>query len=410
MIKSVSSVKVKGKRVFLRVGFDVPLAKDMTGGYSVADDTRIKMALPTINYLIKSGARIVLASHLDRPKGWENDKSLWPAATRLSELLNRKVIKVSDRLPDYAVPHIFFLENDITKSNPAELIAKLRDGDILFLENLRFYEEEENNSEKFIELLASMADVYVNEAFSVSHRKEASIYGVATKLKSFAGLELMQEIKALNKVTKNPKKPLVIMMGGAKIEDKLPTLNNLARHASHILIGGAVANTIFKARGYEIGKSQAASLSAAVELDRNFKQKIILPVDVVVAKSLDGQPRAVAINKVQPDDQILDIGPETIKEFSEYIKQARTLIWNGPFGLIEYPKFAYGSKAISQVFAARSKGLAYGLVGGGETVEVIDQAHVAEFIDHISSGGGAMLDLLAGKTLPGIKVLEHPAA
>ncbi|HEV8601709.1 MAG TPA: phosphoglycerate kinase [Patescibacteria group bacterium] len=407
MIKPITSVKVRGRRVLLRVGYDVPLVEDKdTGKFKIADDTRIKDSLPTIEYLVKGGAKIILVSHLDRPKSWEMGKSLWPVAEQLAVLLNRKIVKVEDRLPDYNIPQIYFLSSDIEAHDKLELTHSLKNGDILFLENLRFYSEEEANEDKFVTLLASFADLYVNDAFSVSHRPEASIYGVAMKLKSYAGLALIQEIRSLERILKNPQKPLVIMMGGAKITDKVATINNLAKHASHVLIGGAIGNSFLKAKGYEIGKSSFADLSVVKEVARNFREKIILPVDVVVVKSLEDDPRAVRVEKVLPDDLIVDVGPETIGIFSQYIKTAKTLVWNGPFGLIEYPKFAFGSKSLSRIFAARCKGEAYGVAGGGETIEVLDQAKVSEFVDHISMGGGAMLDFLAGKKLPGIKVLE----
>lgn len=408
MIKSISSVNVVGQRVLLRAGFDVPLEKNVhTEEWQVADDARIKDALKTINYLRENKARLVIISHAGRPQGWEADKSLWPAAVKLGELLNLKTVKVSDKLPDYDVPHVYFLDADITERDFSELSRKIKPGDILFLENLRFYPQEGDNDETFIQTLAKFGDIYVNEAFSVSHRMEASTYGVALHMKSYAGISFTKEIESLSKVLRNPQKPLIILMGGAKIADKVETINNLAKHAQRILIGGAIANTFLKAKGYEIGKSAYASESVAKELERNFKNKIVLPFDVVVASSPDAYARCVPVSKIMPPDIILDIGPETIRKFSEYIKTARTLVWNGPFGLIESKKFAFGSESISRAFAARSKGRAFGVAGGGETLEVLDRAHVSQFIDHLSTGGGAMLEFLAGKKLPAIKALEH---
>lgn len=407
MIKSITSVKTANRRVLLRAGFDVPLKKNIhSEEWEVADDARIRDALATLQYLIDQGSKIVIISHLDRPEGWEAEKSLWPVALKLGELLNYKVVQVSDKLPDYPVRHIYFLIEDITKQDYSYLSQQLKPGDILFLENLRFYPDEEANDEKFVETLVPYADLFVNEAFSVAHRKEASVYGITFKLPSFAGLHFLSEIQALGKILRQPKHPFVLLIGGAKIGDKIETIRNLAKHSEHIVVGGVIANAFLKAAGYEIGQSKVADVELAKELLRNYKQKIVLPLDLVVAKSVDDQPRAVKREKILLNDLILDIGPETIRKFSEYIKGAVTLVWNGPFGLIEIPKFAFGSRSLAHIFAARSKGKAYGVVGGGETVEVVDSAKVRDFIDHVSTGGGAMLEFLAGKQLPGIKALE----
>lgn len=408
MIKSIKDVAVPGQRVLLRAGFDVPLAKNVhSETWEVADNARIKDSLKTISYLREGGAKLIILSHLDRPVAWEQAKSLWPVAVKLGELLNLKTVKILDKLPDYDVPHVYFLDSDITKQDHSGLSRKIKPGDILFLENLRFYPQESDNDESFIETLEKFGDIYVNEAFSVSHRMEASTYGLALRMRSYAGISFAKEIESLSKVLRNPKKPLVILMGGAKIADKVETINNLAKHAEYILIGGALANTFLKAKGYEIGKSAYASESVAKELERNFKDKIVLPLDAVVAHSATDAARCVPISKIMPDDIILDIGPETIRKFSEYIKIAKTLVWNGPFGLIESKRFTFGSESISRAFAAQSKGKAFGVAGGGETLEVLDNAHVAEFIDHVSTGGGAMLEFLAGKKLPAIKALDH---
>lgn len=407
MIKSITSVKVTGRRVIVRVGFDVPIKKNIhTEKFEVVDDARIKDALPTIKHLIKEGAKIVLVSHLDRPSGWESGKSLFPTAEKLAELLDTKVVMVSDNLPQYPVRHIYFLQSDITKHDYSFLTNQLKPGDILFLENIRFYPGEEQNDSSFIDTLADYGDLYVNEAFSVSHRMEASTYGVALKLKAYAGLSFIKEIQSLNKVLQNPQKPLVILMGGVKISDKVATIHNLAKHASHILVGGALANSFLKARGYNVGESKSVDVHNALELERNFKEKIILPLDVVVANSPADQASVRLVSQIRKNEIIYDIGPQTITKFAEYIRMAKTIVWNGPMGLIEVPKFAFGSKSLAQVFAARARGKAYGIAGGGETEEVIDSAKVSEFIDHVSTGGGAMLEFLAGKKLPGIRALE----
>jgi phosphoglycerate kinase len=409
MIKSVTSVKVTGRRVVMRAGFDVPLKQSREKEtFEVADENRIKDALPTIEYLIKQKAKIVIISHLGRPKGeWVKEKSMWPVAHDLARLLKRKAVKVSGKLPTYNIPHIYFFESDITKKDYSGLVKKLKEGDILFLENMRFYKGEEDNDKDFVETLAAYGEVYVNDAFSVAHRKEASTYGVAQKLKPYAGVSLLNEIKALDRVLKNPQKPMVVVMGGAKIADKVDTIHALAKHAQYVCIGGAIANAFIAAKGYEIGKSKVAEVPLAKELMRDYKSKIVLPVDVVVAKNPKDHARVVPLDKIRSDDCIYDIGPKTVSKFSELIKEGKTLVWNGPMGLIEEPKFTFGSKAIAHIFAWRAKGPAFGVVGGGESVEVVHMAKVAEFIDHVSTGGGAMLEYLGGKTLPGIKVLDH---
>jgi phosphoglycerate kinase len=409
MIKSITSVKPAGKRVLMRAGFDVPLKLSKEKEiFEVADENRIKSALPTIEYLIKNKSKIIIISHLGRPDGqWLKEKSMWPVAQDLARLLNRKAVRVSDKLPAYGVPHVYFFETDITKKDFSPLTKKMKAGDILFLENMRFYKGEEENDKSFIETLAKYGDLFVSDAFSVAHRKEASTFGVAQKLKPYAGIALMQEISALNKVLKNPHKPMVVVMGGAKISDKVDTIHALAKHAQHVCIGGAIANAFIAAKGYEIGKSKVAEIPLAKELLRNYRDKLVLPIDLVVAKSPKDNARVVTIDKILPNDSVYDIGPKTVSKFSELIKTGKTIVWNGPMGLIEEPKFAFGSKAIAHIFAWRAKGPAFGVVGGGESVEVVHMAKVAEFIDHVSTGGGAMLEYLSGKTLPGIKVLDH---
>jgi phosphoglycerate kinase len=408
MIKPITSVKLRGRRVLLRVGFDVPLEKNKSGDFTIVDSTRIEATLPTIAYLIAQKAKIVIISHLGRPDGkWQREKSMLPAAQRLAALLDRKLVVIKDHLPSYKVSsHVFFLDEDITLNDCSELSYDLPEGEILFLENLRFYAGEEDNESGFVKKLTQFGDIYVNDAFSVAHRKAASTYGVAQKLPSYAGVTLLQEIAALDKAIKKPELPMISIMGGAKISDKIDTINFLAPKSEKILIGGAIANSFLKAQGYEIGNSKAAEIPLAKEILRNYKDKIVLPVDLVVAKSEDGVARSTTPDKVRPEEFIFDIGPETVRNFARYIKEAKTLIWNGPLGLIEQKKFSFGSMAIAQAFASRTKGSAYGIVGGGESLEVVARAKVGQFIDHVSTGGGAMLEYLAGKSLPGIKILD----
>ncbi len=407
MIKSITSVKVSGRRVIVRAGFDVPLKENAhSHEQEVADDSRIKDILPTLHYLIRQKAKIVIIAHLDRPHGWEKEKSLWPVAQKLGELLGYKVVKIKDNLPDYNVPHINFLPEDITKKDFSELSAKIRPSDILLLENIRFYKGELDNDEDFLERLALFGDIYVNDAFSVAHRDEASTTRLAKKMPAYAGVSFLKEIQSLQRIIRHPQTPFVVIMGGIKIEDKVETLKNLAEHATQIIVGGGIANTFLKAKGYEVGKSKTSDIATAKELIRNFKHKIIMPLDVVVAKSPEDLPRAVGIESVRSNEMILDIGPKSLRKYSELISQAKTLVWNGPFGILEKPRFAHGSKAIALMFASRSRGKAFGVVGGGETLEAVDQAKVSEYIDHLSTGGGAMLQFLAGRHLAAIKALE----
>jgi phosphoglycerate kinase len=407
MIKPITSIKVTGKRVVVRAGFDVQLKLNPhKETLQVVDDTRVKDILPTLRYLIKQKAKIVIISHLDRPKGWEPAKSMWPVAQDLARLLNYKAVKFSDRMPDYSVPHVNFLTRDITKKDYSQYSKDLRPGDILFLENLRFYAGEKDNDAKFIKTLATFGDIFVQDAFSVVHRKESSVYGIAQKLPSYAGVSLMKEISSLNKLLRSPAHPMVLIMGGAKVEDKAATIQHLAKHADHILVGGALGNSFLAAAGYETGKSRVEDVPLAKELLRNYKSKIVLPADVVVAKDESVHARAVDVSKVHANEIMQDIGPKSVRKFAQFINSAKTLVWNGPMGVIEDKKFWFGSSGIATAFATKSKGAAFGVIGGGETIQVIDRAKVAEYIDHISTGGGSMLEYLAGKKLPGIEVLN----
>jgi phosphoglycerate kinase len=408
MIKSITSVKVSGRRVVVRAGFDVPLEKNSkTGNWDVADETRIKDALPTIKHLLTQKAKVVIISHLGRPEGWDKEKSLLPAAIKLGEMLCMQTVEVTDSLSGHNSARVYFVTSDITQKDYSLLTHDMKDGDILFLENMRFYKGEETNDQKFINTIASFGDLYVNEAFSVAHRKESSTYGIAEKLPAYAGLGFLKEIEILSRLIRTPHAPFIFMFGGAKAEDKIQVIEFLSQQVAHFLIGGASANAFLAAKGFEVGKSKVSGIEAARQVLRNLGHKIILPVDVVVAKDEQGQAQHKRITEIQPDDMIYDIGPETIRNYSKYIKSASTLVWNGPFGLFENPKFAAGSRALAQIFAARSKGQAFGVVGGGETVELFDQTKSSNFVDHISTGGGAMLEFLAGKKLPAIKVLEN---
>lgn len=409
MIKSITSVKVTNKRVLLRAGFDVPLKQTKEKEkFIVVDDTRLKATMPTIKYILNGGGKLIIISHLDRPKGqWDLSKSMWPIAEDLARIMGLKAVQLTDtKLPVYDIPHLYFLKRNILEHDYSSLSKKIKKGEVLFLENIRFYKGEDENDEEFCKVLAEYGDLYVDDAFSNAHRKSASMFGLAKLMKSYAGTTFLHEIHALDKVLKKPHQPMVVIMGGAKIAGKVDTIHSLAKLADQVLIGGAIGNAFIKAKGYEIGKSKVAEESLARELLRNYRDKIVLPIDLVVAKSVESEARTVTLNKILPSDMIFDIGPQTITKFSSIIKDAKTIVWNGPLGLIEVSKFSFGSKSIAQAVANVSKGPAFGVVGGGETLETVDMAKVAQFIDHLSTAGGAMLDYLAGKKLPAIQALE----
>lgn len=381
-LKKISSLS--GQTVFLRVDFNVPI-KDG----KIQEDYRIEAGRETIKFLLAKGARLVIASHLGEPEGYEAASSLKPVAARLQKLLKRPVK---------------FLPETIGAKVTAAVKA-LKKGEIVMLENLRFNGGEYKNDAKFAAALAALADIYVNDAFAVCHRDQASVSAIKKYLPSYAGLLLEKEIIALNRVLK-PKKPLVVIMGGAKIETKAPLISKLYPAASHILIGGALANNFFKFQGLKIGKSLSDDGSAS-DIKNFFKgrklaAKIILPQDVVV-KTREGRAKVVAPDAVKAGDTILDIGPATISSFSAYIKKANTLVWNGPLGKFEEASFKSGTMAIAYLIAARSSGLAYGVVGGGETVEALKLTKMSEYVDWLSTAGGAMLAYLSGQKLPGLR-------
>ena len=384
-ISSLKKLKsLSGKTVFLRVDFNVPLE-----GRRIKEDYRIKSEIETIEFLLKKGARLIIASHLGEPKGIEAAFSLRPVATRLKSLLKRPVK---------------FLSSAVGPKTEAAVSA-MQKGEIVMLENLRFNAGEYQNDSKFAASLAALADIYVNDAFAVCHRDQASVSAIKNYLPSYAGLLLEKEIIALNRILK-PKKPLVVIMGGAKISTKAPLISKLYPAASHILIGGALANNFFKFQGFEIGKSMQDDDSAPYikkfYRGKKLSPKLILPQDVVV-KTKDGRAKVVAPAAVKASDTILDIGPATISAFAAYIKQANTLAWNGPLGKFEEPSFKAGTLAIAHLLASRSSGLAYGVVGGGETVAALSLTKMSEYVDWISTAGGAMLTYLGGGKLPGLK-------
>ncbi|HEY7955684.1 MAG TPA: phosphoglycerate kinase [Polyangia bacterium] len=390
MIRSITELPIEGKRVFLRVDFNVPL----TPARGIADDSRIRAALPTIQHALKRGARLILASHLGRPKGVQPQLSLEPVGARLAELIGREVLLTDEAVGDGA----------------RKVVADLRDGDVALLENLRFFPGEEQNDDGFARQLAAYADVYVNDAFGTAHRAHASTVGMIPYVaEKGAGLLMMKEIEFLGKLLGDVERPYLAVIGGAKVSDKIGVLENLLGRVDAFLIGGAMANTFLKARGADVGKSRVEEDKLA--LARAFLKKaedkdveVLLPVDLVTAPSLDAPEGAVSRAEAVPAGELaLDIGPKTASGFADRIARARTVFWNGPMGVFEKRPFAAGTMAVARAVAS-CRGLT--VVGGGDSVAAIHAAGVADKISHISTGGGASLELIEGKTLPGIAALE----
>jgi len=396
---SIRDLALKGKRVFIRVDFNVPL-----GGAKVTDDTRIRETLPTLRLAIDRGARLVLASHLGRPKGKVDPKySLAPVAARLRELLGKPVGFASDCVG-------------------ADAVAKskaLPDGGVLLLENVRYHPQEEANDPQFSKQLAALCDqLFVCDAFGSAHRAHASVVGITKFVKqAAAGLLMEKELAYLGKAVSNPERPFVSVLGGAKVSDKIEVVQNLMKLADAMLIGGAMAYTFLKSQGKPVGKSlvEDDKLDLARGLldearQRNFR--LLLPVDHVLAESPDSAATKISDIAVTPDGWMgLDVGPKTIDLFSGEISKARTIVWNGPLGMFEKPAFAQGTLAMARAVAAATKSGATSIVGGGDSVAAVEQSGVADQISHISTGGGASLEFLAGEKLPGVEALTNaPAA
>ena len=392
--KTVEDIEVRGKRVLARVDFNVP--QDDSG--AITDDRRIRAALPTINYLREHGARIILVSHLGRPKGKPEDRdkfTLMPAAARLGELLGTTVPLVPDCIGE-----------------PAESAARsLSDGGVVLLENVRFYPEEEANDPGFARKLASLADVYVNDAFGTAHRAHASTEGVAHVLPGVAGFLMQREIDYLGRALTTPERPFTAILGGAKIKDKIPVIENLLGKVDKLLIGGGMAYTFYKANGLEIGGSllDETSLEFCNQALRDGHGKIELPSDCVVARefSNEAERKVVEVARIPADYQGLDIGPDTVGRFAEVIKASRTVVWNGPMGVFEFPNFAHGTRAIAQAMAEATDNGATTIVGGGDSAAAVEELGFADRISHISTGGGASLEFLEGKDLPGVAALRE---
>ncbi|AQS60286.1 phosphoglycerate kinase [Desulforamulus ferrireducens] len=388
--KSVKDIDVKGKRVFVRVDFNVPLAGDM-----ITDDTRIQKALPTIQYLMEQGAKVILASHLGRPKGEVVEKyRLTPVAKRLSELLGKEVIKV----------------NESVGAEPEQAIAKMNNGDVLLLENVRFHAEETKNDPNYARQLANLADIFVNDAFGAAHRAHASTAGIAQHLPAVAGFLMEKELANLGKAVNNPERPFVAIIGGAKVSDKIGVIENLLGKVDTLIIGGGMANTFLKAQGYQVGKSlvEEDKVDLAKELMAKAKSNqvnLLLPTDAVVAVALeaDAEHKVVPVNEIPEDWMVLDIGPASAAAFAQAVQQANTVVWNGPMGVFEMDAFAKGTEAVARALAESQ---ATSIVGGGDSVAAVNKVGVADKISHISTGGGASLEFLEGKVLPGVAALQ----
>ena len=392
MKKTVKDVDVRSKRVLVRVDYNVPL--DANG--NVSDDKRITASLPTINYLLEQGARIILCSHLGRPKGEvKKEFSLAPVAKRLKELL-----------PGVNI----YFASDCIGEEAERKAAALKDGEILLLENLRFHKEEEKNDPEFAKKLASLAEIYVSDAFGTVHRAHASTAGVAAYLPAVAGFLIGKELSIMGGALESPERPFVAILGGAKVADKIGVITNLLNKCDTLLIGGGMAYTFFKAMGYEIGDSllDAESIDLAKQLMETAKQKgvkLLLPVDTVVAKAFaaDAEHMTVAANAIPAGWQGLDIGEKTRELFAAEIKNAKTVIWNGPMGVFEFPEFAKGTEAVAKA-CAECGGTT--IIGGGDSASAVKKLGYADKMTHISTGGGASLEFLEGKVLPGVAALN----
>lgn len=385
--KTVKDIDVKGKRVLVRVDYNVPIKEG-----KVSDDTRIQAAMPTLKYLLDHGAAVILFSHLGRPKGGPDPKySMRPVVEHLSGLLGKPVAFAEDCV------------GPVT-----EVAAKaLKPGDVLVLENTRFHPEEEKNDLELAKQMAALADVYVNDAFGSAHRAHASTEGVARFLPAVAGFLMEEEIKYLGQAIADPKRPFIAILGGAKISDKIGVIKNLLTKANQVLIGGGMANTFFKAQGYPVGDSlvEDEALETARELLAIGGTHLRLPIDMVIGDKFDAEAesKVVPTGPVPDGWRILDIGPETVRVFGKAVTVAGTVVWNGPMGVFEFPRFAAGTIGVAKAVA---KSGAISIIGGGDSVAAINQSGLADKITHISTGGGASLEMLEGLTLPGLAALQ----
>lgn len=389
--KSIKDIELKGKRVFCRVDFNVPMQDG-----KISDDTRIKAALPTISYLTEQGAKVILASHLGRPKGQVVEElRLAPVAERLSELSGKDVQKAEEAYGETV----------------QSIIENMQNGEILLLENVRFYPGEEKNDQELAKSFAALADVYVNDAFGAAHRAHASTEGIAHHLPAVAGLLMEKELSVLGKALSNPERPFTAIIGGAKVKDKIGVIENLLEKVDHLIIGGGLGYTFIKAQGHEIGNSLLEE--DKIELAKSFIEsakekgvKLHLPIDAVVTSefSPDAETDNVDIDAIPNDKMALDIGPKTSELFADVIKGSKLVIWNGPMGVFEFDKFANGTRTVAQALAEAKD--TYSIVGGGDSAAAAEKFGLAEKMSHISTGGGASLEFMEGKELPGVVALN----
>ena len=393
-VKYIDELTLTGKRVFIRVDFNVPLDDQQR----ITDDTRIREAMPTITKALEMGGKVVLASHLGRPKGPDKKLSLLPIAKRLADLLGKE--------------HEVLMADDCVGEGVGKMAKELKPGQVLMLENLRFHKQEEANDEAFARELASFADVYCNDAFGTAHRAHASTAGMAPFVKEkCAGFLMRKEIEKLGKIVKNPDKPFVVVLGGAKVSDKIKVIENLLPKCNAMLIGGAMAYTFLKAQGATVGKSRVEEdkvplASRLIEVAKQHGVELVLPVDHVVGSSPDEKSEATDVpDRNIPEGKMgLDIGSKTRALFTQHIRNAKTVLWNGPMGLFEVPKFAEGTKSVATAMALNTQALT--VVGGGDSAAAVNDLGLASKLSHVSTGGGASLELLEGIKLPGIAALE----
>ncbi|OJH18270.1 phosphoglycerate kinase [Bacillus obstructivus] len=389
--KTIKDIDLRGKHVFCRVDFNVPLQNG-----NVTDDTRIRAALPTIQYLIDQGAKVILASHLGRPKGQVVEElRLTPVAKRLSELLKKDIRKSNEAY------------GEIAKAE----IDQLNDGDVVLLENVRFYPGEEKNDPELAKNFADLADIYVNDAFGAAHRAHASTEGIAKFLPAVAGFLMEKELEVLGKALSNPERPFTAIIGGAKVKDKIGVIDNLLEKVDNLIIGGGLAYTFVKAKGYEIGKSLLEE--DKIDLAKSFMEKaeqknvkFYMPVDVVVADDFSdsANKKVVSIDEIPADWEALDIGPKTIELYRDVVRESKLVIWNGPMGVFELDSFANGTKGVAAALAEAPN--TYSVIGGGDSAAAVEKFNLADKMSHISTGGGASLEFMEGKTLPGVAALN----
>jgi phosphoglycerate kinase len=399
--KTVTDVDVKGKKVLVRVDFNVPLSsKDPNDKIEVTDDTRIQAALPTLNYLLEQGAALILCSHLGRPKtAADKQFSMDPVAKALSDALERPVTKLDELVGD----------------SVTQAVSEMQSGDVILLENTRFHPGETKNDPELSQQLAALANVYVNDAFGSAHRAHASTEGVAQAIRAkggaaVAGFLMGKEMEALGTAVDNPPHPYIAIMGGAKISDKIKLMDNLLQTADKILIGGGMANTFLKAQGYEIGKSlvEEEALPEAKRLLDMAGEQLVVPVDVVVAPEFkaDAPATTVAVADIPADQMALDIGPQTLDKFKEALQGVKLVVWNGPMGVFEFERFAKSTNELAQLLAGLVDSGTQVMIGGGDSAAAVNNAGLTDKMTHVSTGGGASLELLEGKTLPGIAALD----